>query len=117
LVGLEGILPTLDDWSDHLTTLFPEARLKRFLEMRGADGGRVEMINALPALWSGLLYDADVLDAAWDRVKDWTADERQKLRDEVPRLALETPFRGGHVADLAREMVELAAKGLANRNF
>lgn len=117
LVGLEGVRPTLDDWSDHLTTLFPEARLKRFMEMRGADGGRAEMINALPALWSGLLYDAGVLDAAWDRVKDWTAEERQKLRDDVPRLALETPFRGGHIVDLAREMVEMAAKGLANRNF
>lgn len=117
LTGFEGERPTLDDWSDHLTTLFPEARLKRFLEMRGADGGRAEMINALPALWAGLLYDADVLDAAWNRVSDWTSEERQKLRDEVPRLALETPFRDGHVADLAREMVELAAQGLAKRNF
>jgi len=117
LKGFEGERPTLDDWSDHLTTLFPEARLKRFLEMRGADGGRAEMINALPALWAGLLYDADVLDAAWQRVKDWSAEERQALRDQVPRLALETPFRGGHVADLAKEMVELAARGLAKRQF
>lgn len=117
LRGFEGERPTFDDWSDHLTTLFPEARIKRFMEVRGADGGRAEMINALPALWAGLLYDADVLDAAWDRVKDWSAEERQQLRDEVPRLALETPFRGGYVADLAREMVELAAHGLAKRGF
>lgn len=117
LAGLEGERPTLDDWSDHLTTLFPEARLKRFLEMRGADGGRAEMINALPALWAGLLYDADVLAAAWDRVKDWTSEERQQLRDQVPKMALGTPFRDGHVADLAQEMVDLAARGLAKRNF
>ena len=84
LAQLPGERPTLDDWSDHLTTLFPEVRMKRFLEMRGADGGRWRRICALPAFWAGLLYDQTSLDAAWDLVKDWTAEERQALRDAVP---------------------------------
>ena len=88
LAQLPGERPTLDDWSDHLTTLFPEVRMKRFLEMRGADGGRWRRICALPAFWTGLLYDQTSLDAAWDLVKDWTAEERQALRDAVPRTAL-----------------------------
>ena len=88
LAQLPGERPTLDDWSDHLTTLFPEVRMKRFLEMRGADGGRWRRICALPAFWIGLLYDQTSLDAAWDLVKDWTAEERQALRDAVPRTAL-----------------------------
>ena len=88
LPQLPGEFPTLDDWSDHLTTLFPEVRMKRFLEMRGADGGRWRRICALPALWTGLLYDQTSLDAAWDLVKDWTAEERQALRDAVPKTAL-----------------------------
>ena len=88
LAQLPGERPTLDDWSDHLTTLFPEVRMKRFLEMRGADGGRWRRICALPAFWVGLLYDQTSLDAAWDLVKDWTAEERQALRDAVPRTAL-----------------------------
>ena len=88
LEQLEGERPTLDVWSDHLTTLFPEVRMKRFLEMRGADGGRWRRICALPAFWVGLLYDEVALDAAWDLVKSWTAEERQGLRDSVPRLAL-----------------------------
>ena len=81
LPKLPGELPTLDDWSDHLTTLFPEVRLKRFLEMRGADGGRWRRICALPAFWVGLLYDGAALDAAWDLVKSWTDEERHNLRD------------------------------------
>ena len=88
LPQLPGERPTLDDWSDHLTTLFPEVRMKRFLEMRGADGGRWRRICALPAFWAGLLYDQTSLDAAWDLVKDWTAEDRQALRDAVPRTAL-----------------------------
>ena len=115
LEQLPGERPTIDDWSDHLTTLFPEVRLKRFLEMRGADGGPWRRICALPAFWVGLLYDQTALDAAWDLVKDWTAEERQYLRNEVPARALETPFRGGTVQDIARQTAAIAATGLKNR--
>ncbi len=115
LPGLEGELPTMDDWSDHMTTLFPEVRVKRFLEMRGADGGRAEMIDALPALWIGLLYDAAARAAAWDIVKDWTAEERQRLRDEVPRLGLQTPFRSRTVQDIAKQVLAIASDGLKAR--
>jgi glutamate--cysteine ligase len=119
---LEGRLPqlpgeraTLSDWSDHLTTLFPEVRLKRFLEMRGADGGPWRRLCALPAIWTGLLYDAASLDAAWELVKDWTEEERQALRNGVPRLALKTPFRGGTLGDVARQVVQIAKAGLKAR--
>jgi glutamate--cysteine ligase len=115
LEQLQGELPTLDDWSDHLTTLFPEVRMKRFLEMRGADGGRWRRICAVPALWTGLLYDATALDAAWDLVKDWSAEERQALRDAVPRTALRTPFRSTTVHDIARQVLQIARVGLRNR--
>ena len=94
LPQLPGELPTEDDWSDHLTTLFPEVRMKRFLEMRGADGGRWRRICALPAFWTGLLYDRTSLDAAWDLVKDWTAEERQGLRNAVPKTALQARRSG-----------------------
>jgi len=117
LPQLPGELPTEDDWSDHLTTLFPEVRMKRFLEMRGADGGRWRRICALPALWTGLLYDTVALDAAWDLVKDWTAEERQDLRDRVPRTALETPFRKGKVLEIARQAAAIASAGLKRRAF
>src|SRR5690606_19930342 len=113
LVALPGERPTIDDWSDHLTTLFPEVRMKRFLEMRGADGGRWRRICALPAFWVGLLYDQAALDAAWSLVKDWTAEERQALRDGVPQLALKTPFRNGKALEIAREAVAIARGGLA----
>ena len=119
---LEGKLPqlpgeraTLNDWSNHLTTLFPEVRLKRYLEMRGADGGPWRRLCALPAIWTGLLYDAAALDAAWDLVKDWTAEERQAMRDSVPRHALKTPFRTGTVQDIARQAVAIAKAGLKAR--
>jgi len=115
LAQLPGELPTAEDWSDHLTTLFPEARLKRFLEMRGADGGRWKRICALPAFWVGLLYDETALDAAWDLVKGWTAEERQSLRDGVPRRAMETKFRDVMVAEVAREALTIARLGLRNR--
>ena len=115
LAQMPGQRPTIDDWSDHLTTLFPEVRLKRFLEMRGADGGRARRIVALPAFWVGLLYDDAALDAAWDLVKDWTREERQRLRDEVPRLGLETPVRGGKLLDVAREAARISRGGLAAR--
>ena len=115
LPALPGEVPTISDWSDHLTTLFPEVRLKRFLEMRGADGGPWRSLCALPALWVGLLYHQATLDAAWDRVKDWTLEEHEYLRAEVPRQGLHTPFRGGTVQDLAKEMLELADAGLTGR--
>jgi glutamate--cysteine ligase len=117
LPQLPGERPTLDDWSDHLTTLFPEVRLKRFLEMRGADGGRWRRICAVPALWVGLLYDRTSLDAAWDLVRDWSAEERQGLRDAVPRTGLQTPFRSGSVLDIARTALAIAKAGLARRGL
>ncbi len=115
LPALPGELPTITDWSDHLTTLFPEVRLKRYLEMRGADGGPWRSLCALPALWVGVLYHQATLDAAWDRVKDWTIEEHEYLRAEVPKRGLRTPFRGGTVQDLAREMLALADAGLTGR--
>ena len=115
LPALPGEKPSLRDWEDHLTTIFPEVRLKHFLEMRGADGGPWGRICALPALWVGLLYDVTALDAAWDLVKDWSVEERQGLRDEVPRRALSTPFRNTSVAELAAEVLKISEAGLASR--
>lgn len=115
LAAMPGERPTLDDWSDHLTTLFPEVRLKKFLEMRGADGGRWQRICALSAFWTGLLYDGTALDAAWDLVSSWTAEERQNLRDGVPQLAFETPFRTSTVRNIARETLRISRSGLRNR--
>jgi len=112
---LPGALPTLRDWSDHLTTAFPEVRMKKFLEMRGADSGPWNRICALPAFWVGLLYDDAALDAAWDLVKDFSLQERHALRDGVPKQALKLPFRGGSVRDLAREAVKIAIGGLQRR--
>ena len=108
--------PLLSDWVDHLSTAFPEVRLKSFLEMRGADGGRWSRICALPALWVGLLYDQTALDAAWDEVKDWSLDERQRLRDEVPRLGLKaiTPS-GESLRDLGARILDIAGAGLQAR--
>jgi glutamate--cysteine ligase len=116
LPALPGELPTLNDWADHLTVAFPEVRLKRYLEMRGADGGPWHRICALPAFWVGLLYDGPCLDAAWDLVKDWTAEEHAALRDQVPRLGLKTPFRDGTLRDVALRALEIAHAGLAARN-
>jgi len=115
LPQLPGVRPTTKDWENHLSTLFPEVRLKQFLEMRGADMGDRDHVLALSALWAGLLYDADALAAAADLVSDWTAAEREALRREVPRTALATAFRDGTVADLARLVVDLARGGLARR--
>ncbi len=106
---------TIDDWSDHLTTLFPDVRLKRFLEMRGADGGLAPRITALPAYWVGLLYDTQALDAAWDLVKTWTAADRDGLRDGVPKGGLATPFRQGTTRDVAQATLEIAHLGLKRR--
>lgn len=115
LKGLEGQLPTVDDWSDHLTTLFPEVRMKRFLEMRGADGGRWNSITALPAFWTGVLYDDTALDQAWQLVKDWTPPEREALRNDVPKAALNTPFRNTRVSEIARQALRISRLGLKNR--
>ncbi|MFO1172639.1 MAG: glutamate--cysteine ligase [Hyphomicrobiaceae bacterium] len=115
LPALPGELPDMADWADHISTAFPEVRLKRFLEMRGADAGGRDRIVEVPAVWVGLLYDQSALDAAWDLVKDWTAEERQALRDAVPRTALATPFRKGSVQDIARKVVAIAEDGLRRR--
>lgn len=113
---LPGELPTMEDWNDHLSTAFPEVRLKTFLEMRGADGGPWNRICALPALWVGLLYDNGALDAAWDLVKGWSLTERQSLRDAVPELALDAPLPGGgRLRDIAGEVLDIAHAGLAAR--
>lgn len=116
LPALPGELPTESDWTDHLSTAFPEVRLKSFLEMRGADGGPWNRICALPALWVGLLYDQTALDAAWDLVKDWSMDEREALRDAVPKLALDAPVPGGGtLRGFAREALQIARGGLSAR--
>lgn len=112
---MKHVTPMMSDWADHLTTIFPEVRLKNFLEMRGADGGQWRRICGLPALWVGIYYDQSALDAAWDLVKDWSCEERQQMRDAVPRLAFKTPFRGRTVRDLAREMLGISAEGLKRR--
>lgn len=112
---LKGVVATMDDWSDHMTTLFPDVRLKKFLEMRGADTGPLSHIVGLPAYWVGLLYDQTSLDAAWDLVKTWTAAERDAMRANVPKQGLATLFRGGSVRDLARESLKIARAGLARR--
>jgi glutamate--cysteine ligase len=115
LPALPGVLPTMTDWSDHMTTAFPEVRMKKFLEMRGADGGPWGRLCALPAFWVGLLYDQTALDAAWDLVKDFTREERHALRDGVPKHALKLPFRGGNVRDLAMSALKIAVAGLQRR--
>ena len=116
LPALPGEKPRLGDWADHLSTLFPEVRLKRFLEMRGADGGPWKSLCALPAFWVGLLYDDTALDAAWDLVKGWTLEDHTYLRAEVPKQALHTPFHGRRVNAVAHQAVEIAAEGLKARN-
>ncbi|MFT3808234.1 glutamate--cysteine ligase [Arenimonas sp.] len=116
LPALPGALPTLKDWADHMTTAFPEVRLKKYLEMRGADGGPWNRLCALPAFWVGLLYDDAALDAAWDLVKDFSMEERHALRDGVPRHALKLPFRGATVRELALEALKISGQGLARRN-
>lgn len=116
LPALPGEKPHISDWNDHLSTAFPEVRLKSFLEMRGADGGPWNRICALPALWVGLLYDQGALDAAWDLVKGWSIEEQQTLRDAVPRDGLCAPAPGGGtVGELATRVLDIAAAGLAAR--
>ncbi len=116
LPALPGELPRMSDWIDHLSTAFPEVRLKSFLEMRGADGGPWSRICALPALWVGLLYDQAALDAAWDIVKGWDMDGREALRNAVPKLGLDAPLpQGGTLRDIAAEVLAIARAGLNAR--
>ncbi|OGN51729.1 MAG: glutamate--cysteine ligase [Caulobacterales bacterium RIFOXYB1_FULL_67_16] len=115
LPALPGQYPTIKDWNDHLTTLFPEVRLKAYLEMRGADGGPWSRICALPALWAGVLYDAPSLAAAWDLVKDWDIADHERLRRDVTRLGLKAEVAGRSVRDVAVDLVTIAKQGLKNR--
>ncbi len=116
LAELPGEKPTLTDWTDHLSTAFPEVRLKSFLEMRGADGGPWGRICALPAFWVGLLYDDQALDAAWELVSHWSIGAREELRRSVPRLALDTVTPDGEqMAKLAARVLGIAAGGLTRR--
>src|ERR1700730_10892515 len=103
LQALPGARATLSDWGNHLSTIFPEVRLKRYVEMRGADSGPWQRLPALPAFWVGLMYDERSLDAAWDLVKPWSAEQRQQLREEVPRLGFKATIGGRTALDLARE--------------
>ncbi|PWE32295.1 glutamate--cysteine ligase [Maritimibacter sp. 55A14] len=115
LPALPGETPTLSDWADHLTTIFPEARLKKFIEMRGADGGPWRRLCALPALWVGLMYDQGALDAAWDLVKGWDAETREALRVAASVDGLQAEAGGVKMHALAREVVGIAEAGLAAR--
>jgi glutamate--cysteine ligase len=115
LAARPGELPTVSDWGDHITTAFPEVRLKKYLEMRGADSGPLPMLSALPALWVGLLYDQGALDAAWDLVKGWSVADHDYLRNETPKTGLATKFKGRPLAELGREVVEIAHAGLRAR--
>jgi glutamate--cysteine ligase len=115
LPALPGEKPTLSDWADHLTTLFPEVRIKQYMEMRGADGGPWRRLCALPAFWVGLLYSATALDAAWDLVKDWSAEEREGLRRDAGRLGLAASIRGRSLRDVAQEVLAIAQAGLLAR--
>ena len=115
LPALPGEKPTLSDWADHLTTVFPEARIKQFIEMRGADGGPWRRLCALPAFWVGLTYDQGALDAAWDLVKDWDAETREALRVAASEQGLQAEVNGLKMHDLARQAVEIAESGLKAR--
>ncbi|MEJ2534705.1 MAG: glutamate--cysteine ligase, partial [Gammaproteobacteria bacterium] len=115
LPALPGEAPTLKDWEDHLTTAFPEVRLKRYLEMRGADGGPWARLCALPAFWAGLLYHAPSLQGAWDLAAGWSIEERQALRRDAARLGLQARIRNRTVREIALELLELARAGLNAR--
>ncbi len=115
LPALPGELPSLMDWEDHLTTAFPEVRLKKFLEMRGADGGPWRRLCALPAFWVGILYDGTALDAAWDLTSGWSMEAREKLRADAPRLGLKATVGGRSLQDISKELLEIAHHGLSAR--
>jgi glutamate--cysteine ligase len=119
LAGKHQVLPgeraVISDWANHLSTIFPEVRLKRYLEMRGADAGPLSPLVALSAFWVGLLYDGAALDSAWDLVKGWTAAERQQLRDDVPAQGLNAIIRGRKLQDIAKQVLAISRAGLAAR--
>jgi glutamate--cysteine ligase len=115
LRAMPGARATISDWANHISTIFPEVRLKRYLEMRGADSGVLPNLLALPAFWVGILYDDTSLDAAWDLVKSWTTAQRQKLRDDVPRQGLAATIGGRTVFEIATDVLALARAGLARR--
>ncbi|WP_438263836.1 glutamate--cysteine ligase [Asticcacaulis aquaticus] len=115
LPALPGERPTIDDWADHLTTLFPEVRLKKYLEMRGADGGPWGKICALPALWAGIFYDRAALEAAWDLVKGWSSADHNRLRAMAARTGLKGEIAGRPVKDVAMDMLNIAEEGLKRR--
>ena len=115
LAGMPGARATISDWSNHISTIFPEVRLKRYLEMRGADSGPTRNLLALPAFWVGILYDDVSLDAAWDLVKGWSAADRQQLRDTVPKAGLAAAVRGRTVSEIAVDMLKFARAGLTRR--
>jgi glutamate--cysteine ligase len=115
LPELPGEKPTMKDWADHLTTLFPEVRLKQYLEMRGADSGPATRICALPALWTGIFYDNAALHAAWDLCKGWTAETREQLRRDAARIGLKGDIQGRPARDVAKDMVAIAKAGLQRR--
>ncbi|WP_201837219.1 glutamate--cysteine ligase [Microvirga zambiensis] len=117
LAQLPGERATRSDWANHVSTLFPEVRLKRYLEMRGADVGNAEHIVALSAFWTGLLYDEAALDGAWDLVKSWSAEERERLRADVPKQALSAHIAGRSVQDVARDALALSHAGLQRRGY
>jgi glutamate--cysteine ligase len=117
LPAMPGARATISDWANHLSTTFPEVRLKRYLEMRGADSGSLPNLLALPAFWAGILYDDTSLDAAWDLVKSWSAEQRQKLRDDVPKQALVAKIAGRTVFEIAAEVLKFARAGLARRKL
>lgn len=116
LETIPGELPTIEDWEDHLSTIFPEVRLKRFLEMRGADSGPWDSLCAMPAFWVGLLYDDQALDAAWDLVKNWTPAQREAMRRSAPALGLKAAAPGGKLLrDFAKDVLAIASGGLKRR--
>ncbi len=115
LPALPGEMPTMSDWADHLTTAFPEARIKQYMEMRGADGGPWRKICALPALWVGMMYDQNALDAAWDVCKDWTTEQRDQLRFDVAKDGLQAKINGREVLDVAKDLLVISESGLKAR--
>jgi glutamate--cysteine ligase len=112
---IPGERATMSDWANHVSTIFPEVRLKRYIEMRGSDGGPRRRLPSLPAFWVGLIYDDVSLDACWEIVKDWTAAERQKLRDDVPRLGFKATIRGRSLLEISKQTLALAEQGLVRR--
>jgi len=116
LAELPGERPTLKDWADHTTTIFPEVRLKQYLEMRGADSGPWSRLCALPALWTGIFYDSAALAAAWDLCKDWKIEDHERLRADVARVGLKARIAGRTVQDVAKDMLAIAKEGLKRRN-